>query len=79
MYLYIQLNLAVSYEMTLQNELALQLYQEAATDLENSISLYCDKETPPTWLLAIRDAMCDSWDYPKLAWHHLAWRVRGYN
>ena len=62
--------------MTLQCEEALQLYQEAATDLETSIASYYDRETPPTWLRRVQEAPCDSWDYPKLVWHHLAWQVR---
>ena len=73
----LQLNLAVSYEMTLQNEEALQLYQEAATDLESAVSITCGSQTPPTWLRALQEAPCDSWDYPKLAWHNLAWKVKG--
>ena len=74
-----QLNLAVSYEMTLQNEEALQLYEEAAADLESAVSLACDSQTPPTWLRALQEASCDSWDYPKLVWHNLAWKVCGGN
>jgi hypothetical protein len=69
-----KLNLAVSYEMTLQNEEALLLYQEAATDLESAVSIICGSQTPPTWLRALQEAQCDSWDYPKLAWHNLAWK-----
>ena len=70
-----QLNLAVLYEMTLQNEEALQLYQEAATDLEEATATHYSNEPPPSWLRAVREAPCTSWDYPKLVWHHLTWQV----
>ena len=71
-----QLNLAVCYEVTLQHEESLHLYQEAAVDLEAAVSLYCSSKDPPNWLKKIQEAPCESWDYPKLAWHHLTWRVR---
>ena len=63
--------------MTLQNEEALLLYQEAATDLESAVSIICGSQTPPTWLRTLQEAQCHSWDYPKLAWHNLAWKVNG--
>ena len=56
----VQLNLAVSYEMVLQNEEALRLYQEAGADLEAGVTRYCGSETPPPWLTSVRDAPCES-------------------
>ncbi|CAI8048078.1 hypothetical protein GBAR_LOCUS26557 [Geodia barretti] len=47
---------------------------EAATDLESAVSIICGSQTPPTWLRTLQEAQCDSWDYPKLAWHNLAWK-----
>ena len=70
-----QLNLAVTYEMTLQNEEALQLYREASADLEEALATFSKGEGVPAWVEGIRMAPCTSWDYPKLVWTNLAWRV----
>ncbi len=72
----LQLNLAVAYEMTLQHQRSLELYSEANTDLEEALSMFADSQSPPQWLEGIRKAPCTSWDYPKLVWAHLSWRVR---
>ena len=70
-----QLNLAVAYEMTLQNEEALQLYHEASAALEEALSMFCEEKDSVPWVERIRKAPCTSWDYPKLVWSNLAWRV----
>ena len=62
------MNLGVGYEMTLQNEKALDLYKGAQTDLESALSMLSDHKKPPTWMEGIRKASCTSWDYPKLVW-----------
>ena len=70
-----QLNLAVAYEMTLQNEEALQLYHEASAALEEALSMFGEEKDSVPWVERIRKAPCTSWDYPKLVWSNLAWRV----
>ena len=67
-----QLDLAVCYEMTLQNEKALQVYSETITDLEAALSMFIS--SPPNWLTKICHAPCTSWDYPKLVWSQFSWR-----
>ncbi len=67
-----QLNLGVGYEMTLQNEKALELYKGAQTDLESALSMHSDNEKPPSWIDSIRNAPCTSWDYPKLVWSQVS-------
>lgn len=68
----LQLDLAVCYEMTLQNESAQLMYYEAITDLEDAITEHA--ATPPSWLQKMCQAHCSSWDYPKLVWSQLSWR-----
>ena len=69
-----QLNLGVGYEMTLQNERALELYNEAQTDLESALSTFVDHQKPPSWLGSMRTASCTTWDYPKLVWSQVSWQ-----
>ena len=69
-----QLNLGVGLEMTLQNEQALELYQEAQTDLESALSTFVEHQKPPDWLESLCNASCTSWDYPKLVWSQVSWQ-----
>ena len=59
--------------MTVRNEEALSLYQEATNDLEDALTMFADSASPPRWLEEIRHAPCKTWDYPKLAWTRLSW------
>ena len=61
--------------MTLHNEEALQLYHEASADLEEALSMFGEEKDSVLWVERIRKAPCTSWDYPKLVWSNLAWRV----
>ena len=61
--------------MTLQNEKALELYHEASADLEEALSMFGGEKDSVPWVEQIRKAPCTSWDYPKLVWSNLAWRV----
>ena len=70
----LQLDLAVGYEMTLNNKKALELYSEATMDLENALTMFTDASSTPKWLEKIYHAPCTSWDYPKLAWTQLSWQ-----
>ena len=70
----VQLDLAVACEMTVQSELALKLYSEAASSLEEALTQFSDAATPPKWLESMCHAPCTTWDYPKLAWTQLSWR-----
>lgn len=69
-----QLDLAIAYEMTVNNEQALFHYTEATNDLEDALAMFVDDATPPKWLNDICHAPCTTWDYPKLAWTQLSWR-----
>ncbi len=68
----LQLDLAVCFEMTLQNLSAQLMYYEAITDLESALTEYA--ATPPSWLRGLCHAPCTSWDYPKLVWSQLSWQ-----
>ena len=68
----------MAHEMMLNFDPALRLYTEASTDLEQAISTFHDNQTPPTWLVDLKEAVCCSWDYPKLLWSSLSWRVSCY-
>ncbi|XP_064397109.1 trafficking protein particle complex subunit 10-like [Halichondria panicea] len=67
-----KLDLAVCFEMTLQNLSAQLMYYEAITDLESALTEYA--ATPPSWLRGLCHAPCTSWDYPKLVWSQLSWQ-----
>lgn len=60
--------------MTQKNEKALELYNEAQTDLESALSMFVDHQKPPSWLESMRNASCSSWDYPKLVWSQVSWQ-----
>ena len=76
-HIHTQLNLAVGYEMTLQNREALELYKEAITNLEEALSMFVGGASHPDWLDKIINAQCTSWDYPKLVWSRLSWQYLG--
>lgn len=71
----LQINLAIAYEMILQESNALECFNVASSLLEDTLSRIAKANESVIWLDRIASNPCTSWDYPTLTETNRSWKV----
>eukprot|EP00731_Ephydatia_muelleri_P012107 Em0006g1001a len=69
-----QINLAIAYEMILQESNALECFNVASSLLEDTLSRIAKANESVIWLDRIASNPCTSWDYPTLTETNRSWK-----